>query len=504
MPFRDVIEITAQGGRGGDGAMSFLRLKYIPKGGPDGGHGGHGGSVWLEAVDALNSLDALGHRRTYKAPSGNQGEGREKAGSAGADLTLVVPVGTLVFDLDSGEQIGDLVDVGERLQVAAGGQGGRGNASFASSRRQAPRFAEAGSRGEQRRLRLELRTIADVGLVGYPNAGKSSLLTALSNARPRVADYPFTTLHPQLGVVEREGERGVERLTMADIPGIIEDAHKGRGLGLDFLRHIARTRLLVFVLDVADDPVATLDALRVELAAYDADLLERPALIALNKVDLVDEAEVDAAEQELTGFGLPVVRVSATAGTGLTDLVPPLFALLPPRPEPIRAPSRERRVVADPVRVERDTDGAWVVRGRELEAVVERFDAGNRDAVAYLQHHFASLGVNKLLKRAGAETGDDVRIGAAVFEYFDEVADEEEGRERLRTDAAEQRSAERRYLAAQRRAEAGESDDADDAADDDVDDNGEDAGDHALDDAADAAEPEDRARHTGEDARFES
>jgi len=463
MPFRDVIEITAQGGRGGDGAMSFLRLKYIPKGGPDGGHGGHGGTIWLEAVDALNSLDALGHRRTYKAPSGNPGEGREKAGLAGGDLTLSVPVGTRVFDLDTGEQIGDLVEVGERLQVAAGGQGGRGNASFASSRRQAPRFSEAGSRGEQRRLRLELQTIGDVGLVGYPNAGKSSLLAAVSNARPRVADYPFTTLHPQLGVVEREGEGGAERLTMADIPGIIEDAHKGRGLGLDFLRHIARTRLLVYVLDVADDPVATLDALRVELEAYDADLLERPALVALNKVDLADADELAAAEAELTGFGMPVVRVSATAGTGLDDLVPALFALLPPRPEPIRAPAEVRRVVVDPVRVERDTDGAWVVRGRELEAVVERFDAGNRDAVAYLQHHFAALGVNKLLKRAGAETGDDVRIGDAAFEYFDEDAGDDEAREHLRTDAADQRAAERRYLAQQRRSE--EAGDADERAD---------------------------------------
>jgi len=453
MPFRDVIEITAQGGRGGDGAMSFLRLKYIPKGGPDGGHGGHGGSVWLEAIDALNSLDALGHRRTYKAQPGNPGEGREKAGAAGSDITLSVPVGTLVYDLDTGEQIGDLVEVGDRLEVAAGGQGGRGNAAFASSRRQAPRFSEAGTRGEQRRLRLELRTIADVGLVGYPNAGKSSLLTALSNARPRVADYPFTTLHPQLGVVERQGPDGLVRLTMADIPGIIEDAHKGKGLGLDFLRHIARTRLLVYVLDVSDDPVATIDALRHELEAYDPGLLERPSLVALNKIDLAGDDEVAAAETELTAFGLPLVRVSALDGSGLDALVPVLFELLPPRPEPVRAASAPRRVVADPVRVERDPEGGWLVLGRELEAVVERFDAGNRDAVAYLQHHFASLGVNKLLKRAGAENGDDVTIAGAVFEYFDEDGGDDEARAGRVSEAADQRAAERRYLEAQRRAE---------------------------------------------------
>lgn len=454
MPFRDVIEITAQGGRGGDGGMSFLRLKYVPKGGPDGGHGGDGGSVWLEAVDALNSLDALGHRRTYKGQAGSAGEGREKAGAAGSDLTLSVPVGTLVFDLDSGEQIGDLVEVGERLLVASGGYGGRGNAAFASSRRQAPRFSEAGSRGEQRRLRLELRTIGDVGLVGYPNAGKSSLLGALSNARPRVADYPFTTLHPQLGVVERQGPSGIERLTMADIPGIIEDAHKGRGLGLEFLRHIARTRLLVYVLDVGDDPVATLDALRSELEAYDPSLLERPALVALNKIDTADAAEVDSAETELTAFGLPLVRVSALERLGLDGLVPVLFELLPPRPEPVRTESAPRRVVADPVRVERTPDGGWVVRGRALEAVVERFDASNTDAVAYLQHHFSSSGVHALLKRAGARNGEDVEIAGAVFEYFDEdVIDAEERRERA-SEAAELRAAERRYLEAQKRAEA--------------------------------------------------
>lgn len=462
MPFRDVIEITAQGGRGGDGAMSFLRLKYIPKGGPDGGHGGDGGSVWLVAVDALNSLDGLGHRRTYRAQAGQPGEGRERAGAGGSDVTVQVPVGTLVFDLDSGERIGDLVEEGERLLVAAGGGGGRGNAAFANARRQAPRFSEAGTRGEQRRLRLELQTIADVGLVGYPNAGKSSLLAVLSNARPRVADYPFTTLHPQLGVVESQGPVGVERLTMADIPGIIEDAHLGRGLGLDFLRHIARTRLLVYVLDVSDDPVATLDALRRELEAYDTNLLERPALVALNKVDLVDAVATEAAEVELTGFGLPLVRLSALTGSGLDDVRRVLFELLPPRPEPLRAAPELRRVVADPVRVERDASGGWVVRGHELEAVVERFDATNRDAVAYLQHHFASLGVNKLLKRAGAENGDDVTIAGAAFEYFDEDAADSEARASRTSEAAEQRAAERRYLAAQRRVEADDESEPDD------------------------------------------
>jgi GTPase len=271
-----------------------------------------------------------------------------------------------------------------------------------------------------------------------------------------VASYPFTTLHPQLGIVEREGQGGPVRLTMADIPGIIEDAHRGRGLGLDFLRHIARTRLLVYVLDVADDAAATLDALQLELRAYDPALLDRPALAALNKVDLVTEAEARVAETETAAFGVPVVRVSALSGSGLEELRRASFELLPPRPAPVRSAVPVRRVVADPVRVERAADGGWVVRGAELEAVVDRFDASNRDAVAYLQHHFASLGVNKLLARAGARSGDDVTIAGAVFEYFDDAGSEGDTRASRASEAAEQRAAERRYLASQRGSDASE------------------------------------------------
>ena len=447
MPFRDVLDITVQGGKGGDGGMSFMRLKYVEKGGPDGGHGGDGGSVWLEAVDNVTSLDNLVSRRFYKGGTGLQGEGRDRAGAAGDDVVITVPVGTLATDADTGLVVADLVEVGERVRVSAGGLGGRGNASFANARRQAPRFMERGTHGEKRRLRLELRTIADVGLVGYPNAGKSSLLAALSNARPKIAEYPFTTLSPNLGVIEREGPGGPERITMADIPGIIEDAHLGKGLGLDFLRHIARTRLLLFVLDLAEDPVATLEALRHELDAYDASLLERPSLVVLNKTDLAAQAEVDAATDELAAAGMPVVAVSALEAKGLDELVPTLFELLPARPHPIAAPRETAPFVADPTRVERDMSGSgWVVRGRDLEAVVARFDSGNPDAVSYLQHHFASLGVNKLLKRAGAQTGDDVEIGGAVFEYFDEERAESDARAAERAEKAERLAAEARYL----------------------------------------------------------
>ncbi len=423
MGFRDVVDITVEGGKGGDGGLSFLRLKYIPKGGPDGGHGGDGGSVYLRAVDDVTVLDRLAPRRRYRAGTGQQGEGRNRAGSGGADLELEVPVGTAARDLDSGELVADLIEEGERVLVARGGKGGRGNASFASSQRRTPRFAEFGTRGERRHLRLELMTLADVGLVGYPNAGKSSLLAALSNARPVIADYPFTTLTPNLGVVERD----LKRFTIADIPGIIEDAHLGRGLGLDFLRHISRTRLLVYVLDIAEDPEATLEALRTELRNHDPGLLERPALLVLNKIDLASPDEVAAAEQRLSAAGLPVVSVSALERAGLASLIDTLFAVLPEPPKAVRREAAERRLEVRPLEVVRDASGlGWLVHGSEIEELVGRFDPSNADAVAYLQRFFKTYGIDRLLERAGARDGDEVRIGEAVFDYFSERTVDEE------------------------------------------------------------------------------
>lgn len=420
MTFRDVVDITVQGGRGGDGAMSFLRLKYVPKGGPDGGRGGDGGAVVLRAVDDVGALSHLIPGKSYRGGTGMQGEGREKAGRRGEDLVLDVPVGTAVRDLDSGELIADLLEVGQTAEVAEGGDGGRGNASFASSTRRAPRFAEYGTQGRRRRLRLELRTIADAGLVGYPNAGKSSLLTALSNARPEVADYPFTTLTPHLGVVERSGG-GFDRLTLADVPGIIEGASEGKGLGLEFLRHIARTRLLVWVLDIAEEPLEAFEALRKEVGAYDPTLLELPGLVVLHKIDLASPGEVDDAVHRLAATGLPVVPASSLVGRGLDEVREALFALLPERPALAPLDRGPTVVRTEPVRVERHESGeGWRVTGREAEALVERFDPRNAEAVAYLQRHFEGFGLSKLLRRAGARDGEDVWIGEAAFEYFDE------------------------------------------------------------------------------------
>lgn len=431
MAFRDVIEIKVQAGKGGDGGLSFMRLKYIPRGGPDGGHGGDGGSIILEAIEDSTSLQRLLPLYLYRAGTGMQGEGRNRAGKQGDDLVLQVPAGTLAVDMDTGETVADLVTAGDRALVALGGKGGRGNASFATSTRRVPRFAEFGTPGEQRRLRLELRTIADVGLVGLPNAGKSSLLAALSNARPAIAAYPFTTLSPNLGVVERD----LERLTMADIPGIIEDAHEGKGLGLEFLRHISRTRLLTFVVDIAEEPAETMELLRNELQHYDPELLERPALIVLNKTDLAAPEEVAEAETALTPFGLPVLAASALEGDGLDVLRAALFELLPEKPRPPE-PTQTVKVVTPGIEVVRSMDGrGWVARGAELEAIVGRFDPNNREAVSYLHHHFRTLGLDRALRRAGASDGDDVHIGDVVFEYFDETA---EGERRRQERAAEE------------------------------------------------------------------
>ncbi len=416
MAFKDIIEIAVQAGNGGDGSASLLRLKYIPKGGPDGGPGGRGGSVYLEAIDDVSSLSRLIYRRNYKAGHGTPGMGRTRAGANGQDLVIQVPIGTLAKDLDTGEIVADLIEVGQKEVVAKGGLGGRGNTSFATSTRKAPRFAEYGTKGESRRLRLELKLIADVGLVGYPNAGKSSLLAALSNAKPQIASYPFTTLSPNLGIVEL----GHQRLSMADIPGIIENAHKGKGLGLEFLRHISRNRLLLYVLDIAEEPKETFLSLQNELREYDSELLEHSAIIVLNKIDLASDDEVKTIAEELSHFGLPLIEISAEEKQNLDKLSKMMFEMLPKERTYKKTAKAAKMVKVKPLTIKRDVDDkVWLVSGDEVEAIVERFDAKSVEAVSYLQHFFRSMGLNKALKKAGAKDGDEVYVGEAVFEYFD-------------------------------------------------------------------------------------
>lgn len=431
MAFRDVLNIEVAAGNGGDGSMSFHRAKYLEKGGPDGGHGGRGGNVVLRAIEGVESLERLVGRRKFKAENGRYGEGRLRQGADGVDIFIDVPVGTTAFDEESGRVIADLVEVGQEKVIARGGQGGRGNSTFTSSTRQAPRFAELGTLGQKRRVRLELRLIADVGLVGYPNAGKSSLLAALSRANPAIADYPFTTLSPILGVVQRAGED--ERLTMADIPGIIEGASEGKGLGLEFLRHISRTRLLVYVLDVTRDPVEELRQLQAELRSYDPTLLEQVSLVALNKVELVDSDLAQMVERELAESGLPVLQVSAKEGSGLNELRETLFHLLPERE--LWAQSHALEVETDEVveealrvtfREDPPAKGAdqpervWEVHGGGFEERIVRFSRYLEDAAEYLGNLFKRQGLYNALKRAGAREGDTVEIGTFRFEYFED------------------------------------------------------------------------------------
>jgi len=327
--FTDQATIKVKGGDGGHGAVSFRREKFVPKGGPDGGDGGAGGHVVFVADRNLSTLLDFRYRRHFQAERGRHGEGSKRHGRRGGSLFVPVPVGTVVKDADSGVILADLVHHGQRVVVARGGRGGRGNARFATATRRTPRRAEPGGTGEERRAQLELKLLADVGLVGLPNAGKSTLLSRVSAARPKIADYPFTTTVPMLGVVAR-GE-GVS-FVLADIPGLIEGAHRGAGLGHEFLRHIARTRVLIHLLDVADaagDPLHNLDVVNRELWKYDPALQARPMLIALNKIDLLEgrRRAQDLAVQ-LTGMGHRVFSISARTGEGVDALMDATAAVL--------------------------------------------------------------------------------------------------------------------------------------------------------------------------------
>ncbi|MGA8276891.1 MAG: GTPase ObgE [Rhodanobacteraceae bacterium] len=325
MKFVDEATITVQAGDGGSGCVSFRREKFIPLGGPDGGDGGDGGSVWLVADEGLNTLIDFRHQRSFRARRGENGMGRQMSGKSGADTVIRVPIGTVVTNVDTAEQIGDLTRQGERLLVARGGDGGRGNIHFKSSVNRSPRRATPGYPGEVRELKLEMKVLADVGLLGFPNAGKSTLIRAVSAATPRVADYPFTTLHPHLGVVRIETDRS---FVIADIPGLIEGAAEGAGLGIRFLKHVARTRLLLHIVDIAPmddatDPVAEFRAIENELGSFDAELLQRPRWLVFNKIDLLAPEDRDKAAKAIVRrlkWKQPWFLVSAIAREGTWSL----------------------------------------------------------------------------------------------------------------------------------------------------------------------------------------
>ncbi|WP_166849054.1 GTPase ObgE [Isoptericola sp. BMS4] len=438
--FVDRVVVHAAGGDGGHGVASIRREKFKPLAGPDGGNGGDGGSVRLVVDAQTTTLLEYHHSPHRRATNGTQGMGDDRDGANGADLVLRVPDGTVVKDPD-GTVLADLVGDGAEYVVAHGGRGGLGNRALASPRRKAPGFALLGEPGEQADVVLELKTIADVALVGYPSAGKSSLVAAVSAARPKIADYPFTTLVPNLGVVQA----GEARFTVADVPGLIPGASEGRGLGLEFLRHIERTAVIVHVLDCATlepgrDPVSDLDVIEGELSAYAQDLeisggrvplAERPRVVVLNKIDVPEARDLaELVRPDLEARGLRVLEISTASHEGLRELTFALAELVEraraaaPAPEPARVVLRPRAVdeAGFTVTAKKDHDGTYYeVRGAKPERWVRQTDFNNDEAVGFLADRLAKLGVEEKLFAAGAVAGDEVRIGdprdAVVFDW---------------------------------------------------------------------------------------
>jgi GTP-binding protein len=405
--FVDEAQLHVKAGDGGAGSVSFRREAHVAKGGPDGGDGGHGGDVWLVADRDTASLLGFRDHPHHRADNGVHGMGKGRHGRSGADVEVPVPEGTVVRSLD-GAPLADLAVAGDRWMAAKGGQGGRGNARFLNNHRRAPAFAEQGEVGEERWFNLELKLMADVALVGFPNAGKSTLISRISAAKPKIADYPFTTLEPHLGVVRFDDHEFV----VADIPGLIEGASEGRGLGHQFLRHIERARVLVVLLDLAaadERPPAEQERILVdELARYRPDLAERPRMVVGSKADAYGAAE------------WPGERISALTGSGIRPFLGRLATLVADARAAVAEPPSQfvvHRPQPGGVIVERTDDGAFVVRGRPAERAVALSDLTNTQALAYAQARLRRLGVDRALSRAGARQGDLVRIGGFEFEY---------------------------------------------------------------------------------------
>ncbi len=421
--FLDEATIDVEGGAGGNGAVAFRREKFVPRGGPNGGHGGRGGDVVLVADEGTNTLYAFRFAQRHAAERGGHGGGNDRHGRNGADLQLRVPCGTVVWDAESGELIGDLVAHGQTLVVARGGRGGRGNSAFKSPVQQAPRVAEKGEPGQCRRIRLDLKLLADVGIVGLPNAGKSTLLAAVTAARPKIADYPFTTLVPNLGVADI----GYDTLVLADIPGLIEGASEGAGLGDRFLRHIERTRLLLHLVDgSAADPVADWRTVNDELAAFSAELAARPQVTAITKRDETGvEARLPELTAALTAAGAADIHaISAATMAGVDDLLRHVHRRVQALPAPeIAAPAvpvlRPGAVDEHAFSVRREPDGGWRVAGIRVERVAAMTDWDNDDAIERFQRILQSDGVLDVLRANGVGEGDTVRFGRIELEWTD-------------------------------------------------------------------------------------
>ncbi len=421
--FIDRAKINVKGGKGGNGALSFRREKYVPHGGPDGGDGGHGGDVIFEVDPSLRTLRDFSYRLSMKAEGGKNGEGSNRRGQDGQDLIVKVPPGTQLFDAEKGIMLADLVESGERAVAARGGRGGRGNSRFVSSRRQAPRIAEKGEPGEELLLLLELKVVADVGLIGFPNAGKSTFLSRISEAKPKIAPYPFTTLKPNLGVVRLAEGAG---FVAADIPGLIEGAHAGTGLGHDFLRHVERTVILLHLLDTAGtegrDPLEDYLKINRELERYQSELALKPQIIVANKMDLPQAAANLARLKKL----LPEKRifpVSAVTGEGIRELLFHTAAML--KEEEAKAEKAKKKEIVPKTIYEppersftvHSERGVYFVKGKHIEKVVAMTDLDNPEAVQRLQRIIRKVGIEKELIKRGIKEGDTVLLGEFEFQY---------------------------------------------------------------------------------------
>lgn len=433
--FVDQVTIEVKAGNGGNGAVAFRREKYVPFGGPNGGDGGRGGDVVLEADSNLSTLLDFRYQRLYEAPNGGMGTSQDMHGKNAGDIVMKVPLGTTVTDTATGQAVFDITEHGQRVVIAHGGVGGRGNAHFSSSTHQAPKYAENGEPGEERKLTLELKLLADVGLIGYPNAGKSTLIAALSAARPKIADYPFTTLVPNLGVVRVDDEH---TFVVADIPGLIEGASEGVGLGHQFLRHVERTRLLAHLIDMSPmtgrEPLDDYAVINRELEKYDARLADLPQIVVLNKIDVADAELVEMVTQELTAQGRTVFAVSAATRQGLEPLVFALAERLRTLPLPAPLVDEETlRITVDTMTrrrqdrrwlASRNSEGVYIVEGKGIERLISMTNLDNDAAVTRLQRTLEKTGIIAKLRTLGAGQGDAVRIGKTEFDFFDEDAED--------------------------------------------------------------------------------
>lgn len=420
--FIDRSKISVISGVGGNGASSFRREKFVAKGGPDGGDGGRGGDVVLIADPNINTLIDFRFKRKFKAENGERGMGSNKFGKSAEALYVKVPAGTVVYDADTGELVTDLCAPGMSAVIAKGGRGGRGNSNFVSSINRAPTFAELGEPGEEKNLRLELKLLADVGLCGYPSVGKSSIIASVSSARPDIAEYHFTTTVPVLGVVRLDEGRS---FVMADIPGLIEGAHEGKGLGHEFLRHIERTRVLIHVLDASGsegrDPVTDFEVINAELREFSGKLMQKPQIVAANKMDLPDaQANYDRLLKYFTDKGYELFPISAATGEGLKPLLERAAALMDEYREEI-VPVEEVRVYEpkpkQPVTITREPDGAFVVHSKELARLVAMTDFNNEEALHRFQKRWKYLDIDGKLLERGIKDGDTVKISDMVFDY---------------------------------------------------------------------------------------